>query len=85
MKRTQIHKTLNPPSAAPTSAGASMAIGPVAPVPKWAPNQSPKNEAPQASSGVRSQPITTNACASQRGTQALRTRESTASTLRDTV
>ena len=75
MKRTHVHSTPKPPSAAPINAGASIASGLLAPPPKCAPIHNPKNEAPQARSGVRSQPMTTSAWASQRGTQFFRTRE----------
>jgi hypothetical protein len=93
MNRTQAHNAPNPQTVAPMMAGAIMTSGRVEPVPKCAPAQSPKNEAPQANSGVRSHPATTSACASQRGTppavalttQALRTRESMASTVRATM
>ena len=67
MKRTQAHSVLNPSSAAPSRAGASMVNGRVERTATCAPAQRPKNEAPQAQSGVRSQPTTTSACASQRG------------------
>ena len=85
MKRTHAHNTPKPQIAAPSNAGVSIPSGLVAPVPKCAPIHNPKNEAPQAKSGVRSQPITTSAWASQRGTQALRTRENSARTVSETV
>jgi len=85
MKRTHVHNTPKPQIAAPSNAGASIPSGLVAPVPKCAPIHNPKNEAPQAKSGVRSQPSTTSAWASQRGTQALRTKENSARTVSETV
>ncbi len=85
MNRTHAHRTPNPHSAAPSSAGTSIPTTLAAPTPKCAPTHKPKNEAPHASSGVRSQPITTSAWASQRGTQALRTRENSASAVSETV
>lgn len=74
MKRTQAHSVAKPSSTAPSTAGASIASGWVKRPARWAPAQRPKNEAPQAQSGVRSQPTTTSACASQRGSPAALTR-----------
>lgn len=74
MNRTQTQRVMNPNSTDPSSAGASIASGRWNRPAKWAPAHNPKNEAPQAQSGVRSHPMTTSARASQRGNPAALTR-----------
>src|SRR5207237_455384 len=68
MNRTHIASAANPNSAAPIPATASMVSGAVKRVPTRAPTHNPAYEAPQASSGVTSQPNTMRRCANQRGT-----------------
>lgn len=74
MNRTQSKSVPNPQSAAPATPGAISATGLLDRSPTWAPSHIPKNEAPQAQSGVRSQPTTMHACANQRGIPATLTR-----------
>lgn len=74
MNRTQTQRVMNPNSTAPSNAGASIARGLVNRPVRCAPAHSPKKEAPQAQSGVRSHPMTTSARASQRGNPAALTR-----------
>src|SRR5204863_132575 len=70
MNRTHNASAANPNSAAPIPATASMVSGAVKRVPTRAPTHNPAYEAPQASSGVTSQPNTMRRCANQRGTAA---------------